>query len=128
MKSTKKSFDVIDESFESSKNAVLSYLTGFLLSIFLTIIPYVAVTERIFSREILLVCIVICAVAQLIVQVYFFLHLPAKQKPYWNIIVFVYTLLIVAFLVVGSMWIMYNLNMNMMGMSPFHSNEGYIPQ
>lgn len=86
------------------------------------------VTERMFGRNSLLIGVTLFAIAQLCVQVIFFLHLPAKEKPYWNIIVFVYTLIIVAFLVIGSLWIMYNLNVNMMGVSPFHSNEGFIPQ
>jgi cytochrome o ubiquinol oxidase operon protein cyoD len=124
----KKSFEVVDVEFESSRNAMLSYVTGFFLSLFLTIIPYVMVTEQMFGRNSLVVGITFFAVAQLFTQVIFFLHLPAKEKPYWNILVFVYTLLIVAFLVIGSMWIMYHLNMNMMGVSPFHSNEGFIPQ
>lgn len=124
----KKSFEVIDEKFESSRNALYSYLIGFLLSVFLTILPYVMVTERMFGRNSLLIGVTLFAIAQLCVQVVFFLHLPAKEKPYWNIIVFVYTLVIVAFLVIGSLWIMYNLNVNMMGVSPFHSNEGFIPQ
>lgn len=124
----KKSFEVIDEKFEASHDAMMSYITGFLLSIFLTIVPYVMVTERVFGRDSLVIGIVFFAIAQLCVQVLFFLHIPAKAKPYWNIIVFVYTLLIVAFLVIGSLWIMHNLNTNMMGKSPFHSNEGFIPQ
>lgn len=124
----KKSFDVVDEKFESSKEALFSYVTGFLLSIFLTIIPYVMVTERLFGKASLIFGVTFFAIAQLIVQIVFFLHLPAKQKPYWNIVVFMYTLIIVAFLVVGSLWIMYHLNTNMMGVSPFNSNEGFIPQ
>ncbi len=124
----KKSFEVIDEKFESSRDALYSYVTGFFLSLFLTIIPYVMVTEQMFGELSRLIGITFFAVAQLCVQVIFFLHLPTKEKPYWNIIVFVYTLLILSFLVVGSLWIMYHLNYNMMGKSPFHSNEGFIPQ
>jgi cytochrome o ubiquinol oxidase operon protein cyoD len=124
----KKSFEVVDESFESSRNAMLSYVTGFFLSLFLTLVPYVMVTEQMFGRNSLILGITLFAIAQLFTQVIFFLHLPVKEKPYWDMIVFVYTLLIVAFLVIGSMWIMYHLNVNMMGVSPFHSNEGFIPQ
>ncbi len=124
----KKSFEVVDEKFESSHDAVYSYITGFLLSVFLTIIPYVMVTEQMFGRSSLLIGITFFAIAQLLVQVIFFLHLPTKEKPYWNAIIFMYTLVIVLFLVIGSLWIMYNLNMNMMEVSPFNSNEGFIPQ
>jgi cytochrome o ubiquinol oxidase operon protein cyoD len=124
----KKSFEVVDEKFESSRDALFSYVTGFALSILLSFIPYVMVTEQMFGRLSLVIGVTFFAVAQLVVQVVFFLHLPAKKKPYWNIVVFVYTLLIVAFLVIGSLWIMYHLNYNMMGVTPFKSNEGYIPQ
>lgn len=123
-----KKYEVIDEQFEASKDAMGSYITGFALSILLTVIPYVIVTERLFTRTNLVIWIACFAVAQFLVQVLFFLHLPAKVKPYWNVIVFVFTLLIVTFLVVGTLWIMYHLNVNMMGTSPFNSNEGYIPQ
>ncbi len=123
-----KKYEVIDEQFEASKDAMGSYITGFALSILLTVIPYVIVTERLFTRTNLVIWIACFAVAQFLVQVLFFLHLPVKVKPYWNVIVFVFTLLIVTFLVVGTLWIMYHLNVNMMGTSPFNSNEGYIPQ
>lgn len=128
MKEPLKKFDVVDEAFEASQRAIRSYVIGFVLSIICTIIPYVMVTERLFGRESLLIGVTFFGVAQLLVQVFFFLHLPAKVKPYWDLIVFFFTLLIVAFLVVGSLWIMYHLNYNMMGVSPFDSNEGYIPQ
>lgn len=121
-------YEVIDENFEKSKRAMRSYIVGFVLSIIFTVIPYVFVTQRLLGEISLLVGVAFFGVAQLIVQVIFFLHLPIKVKPYWNIITFAFTLLIVAFLVVGSLWIMYNLNINMMGLSPFNSNEGFIPQ
>ncbi|MBI5798725.1 MAG: cytochrome C oxidase subunit IV family protein, partial [Candidatus Yonathbacteria bacterium] len=68
------------------------------------------------------------ALAQLLIQVVFFLHLHKKSKPHWNLIVFIFTFFIVAVLVVGSLWVMYNLNYNMTGATPSNTNEGYIPQ
>jgi cytochrome o ubiquinol oxidase operon protein cyoD len=82
----KKSFEVVNEKFESSRDALFSYIAGFFLSLFLTIIPYVMVTEQMLDRKSSLIWIFFFAVAQLCVQVLFFLHLPAKEKPYWNII------------------------------------------
>lgn len=122
------SFDVIDETFESSQRAMHSYILGFALSLVLTIIPYVLVTRHMIGGDSGLFVITLFAVGQLLVQVFFFLHLPAKVKPYWDLIVFFYTILILLFLVIGTLWIMYHLNVNMMGVSPFNSNEGYIPQ
>jgi cytochrome o ubiquinol oxidase operon protein cyoD len=121
-------FDVIDDRLESSQRAMRSYVIGLILSLLLTYIPYAMVTKRLFGPESLLVGSAFFGVAQLLVQIFFFLHLPAKVKPYWDLVVFFFTFLIVAFLVIGSLWIMYHLNYNMMGASPFNSNEGYIPQ
>jgi len=122
------SFPVIDEKLEASRKALQSYVTGFIFSLLLTIAPYYLVTRHLLGGWSVLAAVIFFAVVQLLVQVVFFLHLPAKTKPYWNLIVFFFTLLIVSFLVVGSLWIMYHLNYNMMGVSPFNSNEGYIPQ
>ena len=121
-------FKVIDEQLEASRMAFQSYLAGFLLSVVFTLLPYFIVTRHSFGTESLLWGVTLFGIAQLFIQVVFFLHLHKKSKPHWNIIVFVFALLIVAFLVVGSLWIMYHLDMNMMRVSPFNSNEGYIPQ
>ena len=121
-------FEVVDDKFESGKKAMRSYCTGFILSLILTFIPYYIVTRHVVGSYELLLGITLLGVAQLLVQVIFFLHLPAKIKPYWDLIVFFFTLLIVSFLVIGTLWIMYHLNYNMMGVSPFNSNEGRIPQ
>ena len=124
----KNSFEIIDEQLEASKRAMRSYSIGFVLSVVLTLIPYYFVTRELFSAKNLLLVAAFFGVLQLFVQVIFFLHLHKKSKPHWNMIIFSFTLLIVSFLVIGSLWIMYHLNVNMMGASPFHSNEGYIPQ
>lgn len=121
-------FKVIDEQYEAGRFAMRSYVTGFVLSIFLTLIPYVIVVNHMFGKESLVLAVVIFGVTQLFVQVIFFLHLSKKSKPQWNIIVFVFTVLIVSILVVGSLWVMYNLNYNLMDMTPSNTNEGYIPQ
>ncbi|MBE8365690.1 cytochrome o ubiquinol oxidase subunit IV, partial [Leptospira borgpetersenii serovar Balcanica] len=43
-----------------------------------------------------------------------FLHMNASSEERWNLVAFVFTLLIIAIVVVGSIWIMWNLNYNMM--------------
>lgn len=121
-------FKVIDEQFEAGRSAMRSYVVGFVLSILFTLIPYFIVTKHLLGAQSIVGGITFFAVAQLFVQVVFFLHLHKKSKPHWNMVVFFFTLLIVAFLVVGSLWIMYHLNYNMMGATPATSAEGYIPQ
>jgi cytochrome o ubiquinol oxidase operon protein cyoD len=122
------SYKIIDEREELSKNALSSYITGFILSIALTIVPYFIVVHHTFGKLTLVLAVTFFGIGQLFVQVIFFLHLHKKSKLHWNMIVFLFTLLIVAFLVVGTLWIMYHLNYNMMGVTPFNSNEGFIPQ
>lgn len=120
--------EVIDETWEKKRDSLYSYILGFVLSLLCTILPYIAVTHRVLERDSLVALVIFFAITQFIIQVVFFLHLPARRKPYWNLIVFFFTLAVVTFLVGGSLWIMYHLNQNMMGLTPTSSNEGFIPQ
>ena len=43
-----------------------------------------------------------------------FLHMNTSSEERWNVIAFLFTLLIIGIVVIGSLWIMYNLNINMM--------------
>lgn len=121
-------FNVIDEQYEASRRAMNSYVIGFVLSIIFTLIPYFMVVHGLFGNSGLVSAVVGFGVAQLLTQVIFFLHLSKKSRPHWNMIVFVFTTLIVAILVGGSLWVMNNLNYNMTSASPMNTNEGYIPQ
>jgi cytochrome o ubiquinol oxidase operon protein cyoD len=56
---------------------------------------------------------VLC-VAQVLVQLMFFLHLSAKPGQRDNLSIGVFTLLIIAIIVVGSLWVMHNMNLYMM--------------
>ena len=49
------------------------------------------------------------AVAQLVVQLFFFLHLGRGQDAGWNISIFVFAILIISILMIGTLWIMHNL-------------------
>lgn len=121
-------FKIIDERYEAGNRAMRSYVTGFALSILFTLLPYMAAVTKMFGNKSTVIAIIGFGVLQLFVQVVFFLHLHKRSKPHWNIIVFIFAILIVAILVVGSLWVMYNLNYNMIDATPSTSNEGYIPQ
>lgn len=90
-----------------------SYIVGFILSIILTVIPYTLVVNHIVTGNNLIIAIVACAAIQLIVQLIYFLHLSFAPNQQWTLISFVFTFLILVILVVGSLWIMYHLNLNM---------------
>lgn len=110
------------------KNALLrTYVTGFVLSIFLTLIVYVLVdghannTPLGLTREALIGWIFALAIVQLVVQLVFFLHVGRKGQR-WNLGIMGFATLIVLILVIGSLWIMSNLDYNMMH-HPKDANE-----
>jgi cytochrome o ubiquinol oxidase operon protein cyoD len=127
-----KEFRIISTQYHLGRNTLKLYVTGFVLSLFLTVVPYLLVVNDALTAKNLVLTIVVLGLAQLAVQVVFFLHLSTKR---WNLIVFIFTIFVVAILVGGSLWIMYNLKYNMASSTPVDANaymqsqrEGYIPQ
>ena len=98
----------------ASHASVKSYLIGFVLSVILTVIPFALVMQGTWSKSALLIGISLAALVQLVVQLYFFLHLDSSPGQRWNLLSLVLTAIIVILLVGGSLWIMYNLNVRMM--------------
>ena len=90
------------------------YTIGFILSVALTIIPFGMVMMGGFSRGLVVATIAITAVAQILVQLVYFLHMNSSSEQRWNVIAFIYTILTVAILLVRSVWTMNYLHYNMM--------------
>lgn len=111
---------------KSNQASVASYSVGFGLSLLLTLIPFTVVYDRLLSGQWLVAVIITSALAQLIVQLVFFLHLGRESRPRWNLIIFLFMILIVFIIVVGSLWIMQNLDYNMM-VSP-EETDNYMKQ
>jgi cytochrome o ubiquinol oxidase operon protein cyoD len=94
--------------------SVQSYTLGFLLSLALTLSAYFAVVDHWFAGWILVSAIILLALTQFFVQVELFLHIGNELKPRWNAMALIFMILTVATIVLGSIWIMSNLNYNMM--------------
>ena len=93
---------------------------GFLLSLILTFLAYEMTDHHIFSGLSLLLIILGLASAQAIAQCIFFLHIGAESHPQWSLISLIFTIIVLIIIVGGSLWIMYNLDYNMMpGMSSY---------
>lgn len=92
---------------------VRSYTIGFVLSLALTIEAYLLITGNTFSSPALVSLVLVLAIIQLLVQLFFFLHVDRAAKFPWNIIVLLFTGVVVGIVVFGSLWIMQNLNYNM---------------
>lgn len=100
-----------------------SYITGFVLSLVCTMVPFVMVVKKVVSGNALVAMLLGFAVLQFIVQAVFFLHLGRETKPRWKLVVLLFAVLIVAIIVIGSIWIMYSLNYYMM---PEHEVKQHI--
>lgn len=99
------------------------YLIGFVLSLLFTLVPYWLVTRDVTSGNLLLFGLALFAVLQVFVQLIFFLHLGKEKRPRWQSIAFASMVLVVVIVVFGSLWIMNNLDYNMM---PSHEVDQYI--
>ena len=98
---------------EKTKGLLGSYVIGFVLSIALTLLAYFGVTEGWFDGGTPMVALLVLAVAQLVVQLFFFLHVGRETRPRWKLMMLYLTILTVLIVVIGSLWIMYNLNYRM---------------
>jgi cytochrome o ubiquinol oxidase operon protein cyoD len=91
-----------------------SYVVGFGLSLLLTLASYLLVSNHGLSRRGLMAVTTIFALTQFFVQMIYFLHLHIETKPRWKLLVFSFMTVVVLILVLGSLWIMSNLNYRMM--------------
>lgn len=86
---------------------------AFLFSILLTLAAFFLVRSLPKSGA-LQVIIGILGLVQAWIQLFVFLHLGREPKPRWNLIVFLFTVMVTLILVIGSLWIMHHLNYNLM--------------
>jgi cytochrome o ubiquinol oxidase subunit IV len=95
---------------------VVGYLTGLGFAILLTAISFfVAGTDLVWQPSIP-VALVVLAIAQMGVHLVFFLHITTGPDNTNNVLALAFGVLIVILLMGGSLWIMANLNHNMMPM------------
>lgn len=99
---------------EQAGHSIKPYVIGFILSIMLTLLAYWAVVGRAYEAGFVIVIVVGLAILQLFVQLFFFLHLSEEMKPRWRLVTLGFGVLVVFIVVFGSLWIMDNLNYNMM--------------
>ncbi|HEX8755511.1 MAG TPA: cytochrome o ubiquinol oxidase subunit IV [Steroidobacteraceae bacterium] len=89
-----------------------SYVTGFLLAIALTIVPFGLVMSHSSIGTPLIISVF--ALLQIGVHVVYFLHVNRSEEQRWNMMALVFTAIVVCIILGGSIWIMHNLYINMM--------------
>lgn len=104
------------------------YIAGFIISLVLTILAFGLVWTNSLSSGVLLASVLALAFIQLVVQLFFFLHLGKEKKPRWQLLFFASTFGIVLIIVIASIIIVNNLNYNMTPQqinSYMNSQEGF---
>ena len=104
-------------SHVSYKAATTKYIIGFSLALALSVAAYLATVNWQVSVVWVALVVLVFAVIQCMVQLRFFLHLSTHERSAFKMHSLLYTLGTLIIIVVGSLWIMYNLDYRM-GMSP----------
>lgn len=107
---------------EAPHGTMKGYLTGFILSVILTAIPFWLVMGNVLDdTTATIVLVLVFAVVQIGVHMVCFLHLNTKSEGGWNMLSLIFTIILVCIALTGSLWVMYHLNVNMMpGMMTDH--------
>ncbi|MBI2384033.1 MAG: cytochrome o ubiquinol oxidase subunit IV [Gammaproteobacteria bacterium] len=94
------------------------YMTGFLLSVVLTAIPFWLVMGDVLGSKPMTGFVVMgFAVVQIVVHMIYFLHMNTSAEGGWNMLALIFTLVLVVIALAGSLWVMHHMNGNMMPMS-----------
>jgi len=91
------------------------YWTGFILSVLLTAPAFALVmTGAIGDTRITALVVTALAAVQIVVHMVYFLHMNSKSESGWTLMALIFTVIIVVIAISGSLWVMYNMNANMM--------------
>jgi cytochrome o ubiquinol oxidase operon protein cyoD len=99
---------------DHGENPLRSHVIGFAISLALTFFSFGLVMSGVLASSATLIVVVIAAALQVFAQFHYFLHLDSSSKQRMNVMVLIYTIVIIAILVGLSLWIMYNTHIRMM--------------
>ncbi|MQY43599.1 cytochrome o ubiquinol oxidase subunit IV [Epibacterium sp. SM1969] len=100
---------------EGGHGSFKTYVIGFVLSVVLTIIPFwLVMGEPIESKAWIVAIIFIFGGIQMIVHIHYFLHVNIKAEEGWQAMSAGLTILLLMIVLSGSIWVMFNLQENMM--------------
>jgi len=100
---------------QADHGTVKSYVTGFILAVILTAIPFWLVMGKVIDKSSTLGLVLLgFAAVQIVVHMIYFLHMNSKSEGGWSMLALVFTVMLVVIMMSGSIWVMYHLNHNMM--------------
>ncbi|MEM8591792.1 MAG: cytochrome o ubiquinol oxidase subunit IV [Pseudomonadota bacterium] len=92
------------------------YAIGFVLSVLLTLVPFGIVMFDWFEGNVGWAIAIIFALggAQIMVHVYYFLHVTLGNEDGWQAMSLAFTAVLLVIILAGSIWVMFHLEENMM--------------
>jgi cytochrome o ubiquinol oxidase operon protein cyoD len=108
--------DHADDS--ASHGTMKDYVTGFVLSVILTAIPFWLVMEKVMSPGMTALVILAIGAVQIVVHMVYFLHMNMRSEGGWTMLALMFTAVMVVITLSGSLWVMHHLKTNMMPMTP----------
>jgi cytochrome o ubiquinol oxidase operon protein cyoD len=91
-----------------------AYVTGFVLALVLTLIPFALVIAGGLPERAVVTVIVVAGIAQILVHLHYFLHLDLSVRQRWKLLTLVFTAVILVIMIGGTIWIMLNLSAAML--------------
>ena len=105
----------VHDADEESHSTFKGYMTGFILSVLLTAIPFWLVMGKVFDKPATTALVILgFAAVQIVVHMVYFLHMNSRVQGGWSMLALIFTLVLVVITLSGSLWVMYHLNHNMM--------------
>ena len=102
------------------------YITGFILAVILTVIPFwLVMGDVITDRSTAVMVLGLFAAVQVLVHMYFFLHMNGKMQGGWTMLSTIFAVVFLAITIVGTLWVMFHMNTNMM---PSHAELPALTQ
>ena len=92
---------------------LLGYVVGLFLAALITAVAFFISGTWLVWRPSIPVALIVLAIAQMGVHLVFFIHITSGPDNYNNVLALAFGVLIVGLILVGSLWIMYNLSQNM---------------
>jgi cytochrome o ubiquinol oxidase subunit IV len=102
----------------SAPSPLFVYTTGLLLALLLTATSFWATNTSLLWPGGVVLGLAVLAIAQMGIHLVFFLHITTGPESTNNVLALAFGVLIVFVVVAGSMWIMTDMNQNMMSPSP----------
>lgn len=96
-------------------SSLREYLIGFGLSVVLTAIPFWLIMAKVITdRSTGILVLGAFAVVQMLVHMVYFLHMNGRLQGGWTMLSTIFTVIFLGIAIVGTLWVMYNMNAHMM--------------